>query len=273
MNGIDWTGASRQPCPACGRSERDKTLGITHDERGSVAHCFRCGYVETSRGEQRPGKPRPVAAQKHEVLSDYGRELWNACRPISGAARAYLEARGCVIPPEDGDLRWHPSLKHGPSGYTGPAQVALLTDATDYRVKRSLHRTWIRPDGTKAPIDPPRLLLGGHRKAGAVCRLWPDEAVTYGLGVCEGIETALSLAHGFTPVWACVDAGNLGALPVLDGIESLTVGADHDPAGIAAAHECAGRWTDAGREARVILPDAAGTDLNDIAQRGAHARR
>jgi len=130
----------------------------------------------------------------------------------------------------------------------------------------TLHRTWICANGDKAACDPPRMLLGNHRKAGGVIRLWPDDAVTTGLGIAEGIETALSLAHGFTPVWACIDAGNLAAFPVLEGIESLVIAADHDEAGISAANACATRWTDAGREVRIVMPDQAKTDLNDLAR-------
>jgi hypothetical protein len=55
----------------------------------------------------------------------------------------------------------------------------------------------------------------------------------------------------------------LSALPVLPGVEAITIGVDHDPAGLAAAHECARRWRAAGREVRVVLPHAAGDDLND----------
>jgi hypothetical protein len=145
----------------------------------------------------------------------------------------------------------------------GPALVALLTDAVD-GTPRTLHRTWITASGTKpAQADPPRMLLGGHRKAGAVCRLWPDEAVTYGLGVGEGIESTLSLALAYQPVWSAIDAANLSALPVLAGIECITVAADHDPAGIAAARECVKRWRAAGRTARIVMADRFGDDLND----------
>ena len=267
---VDWQGPPRQPCPACGRGSRDRALSITRNPDGSaVAHCFRCEFIATTRGDSRPGKApsRPVApATKHETLSDYGRDLWRTCRPVSGPGRAYLEARGCVIPPPDGELRYHPALKHPVTAYTGPALVGLVTDATDYRIARTLHRTWVRADGTKAPeADPPRMLLGGHRKAGAVIRLWPDDSVSGGLGIAEGIETALSLAHGFAPVWAAIDAGNLAAFPVLAGVEFLTIAADHAPAGIKAARECATRWRTAGRRVRLVLPDAEGADLNDEA--------
>jgi hypothetical protein len=271
MTGIDWQGPARQPCPACNKGPRDRALSVTRNPDGSaVAHCFRCEYAETTRGETRPGKApiRPAAATKRETLSDYGRDLWRTCRPVSGAGLAYLQARGCVVPPADGDLRYHPALKHPVTGYTGPALVGLVTDAADGRAWRTLHRTWVRADGTKAPeADPPRMLLGGHRKAGAVCRLWPDDCVNVGLGIGEGIETALSLAHGAAPVWAAIDAGNLADFPVLAGIECLTIAADRDPAGIKAARECATRWRAAGRRVRVVLPDADGADLNDEAHR------
>ena len=86
--------------------------------------------------------------------------------------------------------------------------------------------------------------------------------MTYGLGVAEGIETALSLAHGFQPVWALISAGQLGKFAPLPGIESLTIACDNDPAGIKAARECAGRWFAAGVE--VIVTRQEQNDLNDL---------
>jgi phage/plasmid primase-like uncharacterized protein len=126
----------------------------------------------------------------------------------------------------------------------------------------TLHRTWVGPDGRKANVDPPRLLLGGHRKQGGVIRLWPDESVTRGLAVAEGVETALSLAWGFAPVWACIDAGNLAAFPHLSGVESLVIACDNDGAGRAAARACAARWVDAGAE--TFITRQTENDLNDV---------
>lgn len=146
-----------------------------------------------------------------------------------------------------------------------PALVGLVTDI-ETRKPISLHQTWIQRDGTKAPVTPSRLLLGGHRKTGGVIRLWPDDAVSTGLAIAEGVETALSLAHAFQPVWACIDAGNLSQFPVLPGIECLTIAVDHDPAGILAAHACADRWTSAGREVRLVMADTPKADLNDLAR-------
>lgn len=274
---IAWThyevGSHRVSCPACGRNERDKTLGLTIEPDGAgVAHCFRCELSESYRPERgarltMPAQARVKAAttQRHEALSDFGGALWRECKKVSGVGAAYLRARQCAVPPADGDLRFHPSLKH-PTGYVGPALVALITDVVTRR-PLSLHRTWICADGTKADVEPPRMLLGGHRKQGGVIRLWPDDAVTLGLGVAEGIETALSLAWAHTPVWACIDAGNLTAFPNLPGIECLVIGADNDAAGIGAAQACAQRWVDS--DCEVLVTRQAQNDLNDALREAA----
>ncbi|MDE2128730.1 MAG: toprim domain-containing protein [Betaproteobacteria bacterium] len=197
------------------------------------------------------------------ALSDHGRRLWDAARPLTGPAQAYLESRACRIPPDHGHLRWLPDLRH-PSGYAGPALLGLITDAITGRAI-SLHRTWIRTDGRKAAVEPPRLLLKGCAKAGGVIRLWP-ECQGQPLAIAEGIETALSLAWAVVPAWACIDAGNLGALPVLRGVSELVIAVDADPAGESAATECAARWRAAGRRARLVRPDAGDGDLNDTAR-------
>jgi len=271
-------GEHRLTCPHCGRGKRDKTLGVTVDaDSAGIAHCFRCEYVETYRPE-RPGsglqpKPqRPPAQQfrrvvapqqqRHETLSDAGRALWKTTRAITpdSPAGRYLIARRCKLPPHGSHLRELPTHRH-PSGHVSPCMVALLTDF-ETGDARSLHFTWLSEGGKKADVKPPRLLLAGHAKAGAVCRLWPDEYVSGGLGVAEGIETALSLAHGYEPVWAAIDAGNLAALPVLPGIECLLIACDRDPAGEKAAQACAQRWADAG--VRVSMTWQEVNDLNDL---------
>lgn len=273
MNEIAWTdlqnGKHRVPCPSCFRSERDKTLGLKIEAGAGVAHCFRCQYVEKWR-DPRPTVPRRPQAQRpleaHSILSQFGRMLWAQSLPVAETIGAsYLAARACVLPPADGDLRYHPALKHPLTGHIGPSLLALVTDIRT-REPISLHRTWINADGTK-PVDPPRMLLGGHRKTGGAIRLWPDEWVTKGLGVAEGIETALSLAHAYQPVWSLIDGGNLGKLPVLLGIQSLLIAADNDPSGREAAHSCATRWAAAGAE--VLVTQQTTNDLNDALREAA----
>ena len=263
------TGENRLPCPVCDRGPKDTALSVRLEPDGVIVwHCHRlCGMDGSNRSrDTTPTTPRlqsaPRPVERKRGLSDNARALWAAtvppktCRP----AADYLRARVCMLPPDDGDLRCMPALRH-PSGYIGPALVALITDTLTGE-PLSLHRTWIQADGQKAPVSPARLLLKDHPIAGGVIRLWPDDAVTMGLGIAEGIETALSLAHGFAPVWACIDAGHLAKFPILPGIQELIIGADNDPAGRKAADACAARWGDHAA-VRVIQADTDGADLND----------
>ena len=264
-------GNHRLACPSCNRGQRDKAFSVTVQHDGAaVGHCFRCEHVESHHPTRGPAqwrsKPlnRPVAPIKRERLSDYGQRLYDACVDPRGTVGAqYLRARGCELPPQDGDLRFDPALKHPVSGYTGPALVGLVTHAVT-RVPLTLHRTWVLANGRKAECERPRMLLGEHQKKHGVIRLWPDEAVTTGLAVAEGIETALAMARSYKPVWSCIDAGNLTDLPILQGIETLVIGADHDPAGLKAATACADRWAAAGVDVRVIAPSAVRADWADL---------
>lgn len=231
------------------------------------------GWKPAAAGEVRPARPAPVLRavepeperHQHETLSDFGRRIWSSSQPLAGTVGAqYLLARGCLLPPADGDLRFLPAHKHPLGDHIGPALVALVTDILTGE-PISLHFTWVCPDGSKANTPgPARMLLGGHRKAGGCIRLWPGEAVTTGLGVGEGIESCMSLAHAITPVWSLLDAGNLAALPVLPGIEALTVAQDNDPAGRRAAQTVADRYTAAGCAVAIVASGADGEDLNDL---------
>src|SRR5690606_14880954 len=155
----------------------------------------------------------------------------------------YLRHRRCALPPADSDLRLLPGNDRLP-----PSTCALVTHCVTAE-PMTLHFTRLRADGLgMGGADRDKRLLNGHRKTGGVIRLWSDESVSTGLAIAEGIETALCAAHAFTPVWSCIDAGNLAKFPVLPGVEALTVFADHDAAGIDAARQVARRWRDAGRE-------------------------
>lgn len=258
-------GENRLPCPECDRGPKDTALALRLDADGHMIwRCHRCGWTGASgRTTTPPTKavPSKPSGKTTRALSDYGRGLWLAARPLAGEALAYLQARNCRVPPADGHLRWIPDLRH-PTGYCGPALVALITDAqTGHPL--SLHRTWIRADGRKADVEPPRLLLKGCPKAGGVIRLWP-EVQGQPLGIAEGIETALSLAWAVVPAWAAIDAGNLGALHVVRGVDELVIAQDNDPAGEQAASACAARWIQAGRTVRIVKP-TCGNDLNDEA--------
>lgn len=265
---FDWQdyedGEHRLTCTACGRGKHDKTLGLKVRSDGAVAHCFRCGYVESFRlkrsviRRQPCIKPQRQNEPKRTTLSDWGRSLWESTLELSGAAVAYLEHRRCIVPPVYGDLRWHPALKH-PSGYVGAALVALITDIHTNQAL-SLHRTWITATG-KADVNQTRLLLANHAIENGAIKLWPAEDVGHTLGIAEGVETALSLAHCVQPVWSCIDAGHLGKFPLIAGITQLGIAQDQDPAGQKAATATAQRWTDDGRI--VWVSQQQQNDVND----------
>ncbi len=245
------------------RSLKPRSSGAAAVNAATLFFLARQSGWRPSRAEHSPRpftscRAEPREPSVYETLSEHGRAVWNECAPLAGVAFDYLRARCCAIPPADGDLRWHRALKH-PSGYCGPALVGLVTDAITGE-PISLHRTWINADGSKADVDPCRMLLANHRSGGGVIRLWPDESVSTGLCVAEGIETALSAALHFPPAWCVLNAGNLGKFPVLPGIDCLTIIVDNDPAGERATRDCATRWNEHA-EVCVIHPSAA--DLND----------
>jgi len=133
-----------------------------------------------------------------------------------------------------------------------PAMMGPLRDIFTNEIV-GVHRTYLTVDGKGKAPGQAKMMLG--RSAGAAIKLCLDDEVTTGLGICEGIETGLALmGRGWRPIWALGSAGGIARFPALDGIECLTIFADQDPTGIAAAQTCADRWTAAGREVRIATP-------------------
>ena len=63
--------ARRAPCalPRVRRDEaRRRDAGVTVDEQGWVAHCFRCGFVESERADDRERRVQPPHAQPAREL-------------------------------------------------------------------------------------------------------------------------------------------------------------------------------------------------------------
>jgi phage/plasmid primase-like uncharacterized protein len=253
----------RAPCPQCDRGQRDKALSITTDDRGVVSFCHRCGYTSADNHIKQPA-PRITTQAAPLDWSNQAAYIWRRTQGLRGTlGEVYLQHRGCALPPSDSHLRYSPI-----DGKYPPSLCACITDAVTGK-PISLHFTRLASDGRgKAGSDCDKQLLRGHRKKGGVIRLWLDADVTNGVAIAEGIETALAAAHLFSPVWAAVDAGNLAALPALPGIESITIFADHDDAGLRAARECGRRWRDAGREVRITTPATQGHDIADEVTHG-----
>jgi hypothetical protein len=239
-------------------------------EQNAVGAALRAkGLLKGASKERSPQFTQPVKSkpERRRGIRQSDFAVWSNAVPLAGTlAEVYLRARHCYLPPADGALRFLPTAKHWLSRTMHPAMIGLVTDSTTNE-QLSLHYTFLKSDGTgKAEVEKPKLLLSGHEIRGGCIRLWPDECVTIGLGIAEGIETALAAAHLFRPVWSTIDAGHLAKFPVLDGIESLTIFTDRDRAGTSAASKCANRWRATGREVRCVTP-ANDLDFNDAAVR------
>jgi putative DNA primase/helicase len=160
-------------------------------------------------------------------------------------------------------IGWHPSVLFLEEGHALHDKrigciVGVMTDAITGKPTGGVSRTYVH-QGRKVTK------ARGLGPAGIV-RLSLDEDTLSGLHLAEGLETALTaMSIGIRPTWATGSAAILAKLPVLGGIESISIIADHDAngAGERAARELQARWEIAGREVRIWKSKTLG-DLNDF---------
>jgi hypothetical protein len=180
-----------------GRAVLAPSPGCAADDRSMVVH------VDPSRpydffiyGCEGPlRKARELVSEKLKLVapdlsnslaeerSAQALRLWDETIAAAGTlVESYLRSRAIDIPAPP-VLRFHPALRHAPSGTTYPAMVALVTDVTDAPV--AIHRTWLQRDGSgKALVEPSKMTLGPIR--GNEIRL---SRHTDQLLIGEGIET------------------------------------------------------------------------------------
>jgi len=186
-------------------------------------------------------RPRPKERDRESAIKALNRVWQQSLDPTDRRAtplRAYLSHRGLSGAKLDGEVvRFHPALgywqrnDHNELEQVGryPALVALVTDAEGAPV--TVHRTYLTPDGRKAPVPAPKKLMGylGHRLVGGAIRLYAPGPV---LGVSEGIETALAI-HRRTgmPVWSAVSANLLARLGPPAQTSLVVIWADRDRSG------------------------------------------
>lgn len=212
--------------------------------------------AKVGRGPERLVAATAVAtdAARERRARERAARLWERTAPVERgdvAGSYFAEARGVRLPPPGSDVRWAPEVPHWPSKTRWPALVSKVTDADTGR-SLSLHLTFLAHDGGgKAPIERPKLLWPRLPTKGGCIRFDPDDAVTDGLMLAEGVESAAAMP---APAWAAISAGGIASFPVLGGIEGLTIADDGDAngAGRRAAEACAERWSAAGREVRIV---------------------
>jgi hypothetical protein len=219
--------------------------------------------------------------------------IWKEAHPLRGSlAEQYLKNRigGADIPEiifESDQVRFHPKpyfdatkynldSQAGEAGLTGcaGALISRLCDPMTGKAK-AIHRTFITPDAQNVKRQGKSLkwMLAG---TGVLKLCDPDSlgAAMPGLSIGEGLESSLAamVRYAAAPIWATMTAAQMQKFPVLAHVGAITIWSDFDkinPAtgqrtGDQAATECAQRWADAGREARVMTPPKEGVDFADI---------
>lgn len=224
-----------------------------------------CGMRISSARQSSAREPDDDERAKQAV------KLFNVADSIDHAiTKLYLERRKLILPDGvDGNvLRFHRQCPFGP-GERHPAIIALYRDICTNE-PRAISRTALTLEGEKIS----RKMLGPI--SGCACKLSPDENVTLGLHIAEGIETGIAaMMLGFVPMWALGSAVGIAHLPVLSGIECLTIITDNDKInartgktpGKAASRECSQRWTGAGVTVRRVTPTTIGEDIADVVKR------
>jgi putative DNA primase/helicase len=130
---------------------------------------------------------------------------------------------------------------------------------------QAIHRTALMPDGAAVKRNGKTFRMSLGPTSGGAIKLDPDEDVTRGLCLGEGVETCLSGRQmGLRPVWSAVNTGGVKNFAIVPGIEGLHIFAENDAEGQSAevVEACARRWYEAGRAVIIVEPDTA-KDLND----------
>lgn len=210
-----------------------------------------------------PRVPAPASARDADGIRERLQQVWQEAIPAGGSdvVCRYLQGRGLSARRlgEYGALRFHPELPYYEDQMiTGryPALVALVLDAAGHPA--TLHRTYLTPEGRKAPVSSPKKLMPHpNRLAGGAIPLGEPGGL---LGVAEGIETALAVTQATgMPVWSCVSASLLARFEAPPCVETLVVWADKDrsEAGQQAARALKARMWERGIQCRILAPPQA----------------
>jgi phage/plasmid primase-like uncharacterized protein len=232
---------------------------LTRDERAAMAR-----QIEKAKRERQ--------AEQQAQWQTNGRwlaQLWGQCLPVmpgDPVARYLANRLKCDPLPLPDCIRLHRDLAYREDGKvagTWPAMVARLV-APDGRMV-ALHRTWLTVEGQKAPTPGKvkKLTPTAGPLDGACIRL--GQASPAGLGIAEGIETALAarLASGL-PTVAAYSAGALAAWQWPRELRRLVIFADADKAGEDAAEALRQRAQSAGLSVEVMPPSTPGSDWCDV---------
>ena len=234
-----------------------------------------------------PTKDPDAVAKKDEFNKSVVQNTWSETLPLtderaSPVRRWFFNRQLHEIKAPLNNVRYHPALEYfdKPKGgkgrsvvtHVGPAMVAMLTNVNGRT--SGLHRTWLTPDGQKAPVESVRRLtsaISTHPITGSAVKF--DTLISPILQVGEGIESSLA-ARAITgfPTWSCINKALMTKLEVPDHVKFVIVWADRDLSntGQAAAGELVQRLRASGRKAVCLIPPfsvpggSKSVDWNDV---------
>lgn len=267
---------NRVYCPGPDHSSKDRSLSVLFTPTGFIVTPFSArdnwqdckDYIKTKLGISDNWKPDPTkfkpAEKGDEQNYEWSMEIWDKSRPVGDTLAAkYLASRS--IPIDLPCIRYHPRLAMERGSYH-PSLVAIYRDIKTNE-PRGIQRTFLTSDGHK--ID--RWMLGPSK--GAAIKIDEDEDISNSIAIGEGLETCLSAKRlGMPPVWALMSSGGVEAMPVLDGIDSITFLAERDNArqNEMATKRAARNWLLKGREVSIYFP-RDGKDMNDAIRTNGNA--
>ena len=178
----------------------------------------------------------------------------------------YLRSRGITLElPMLRFLRW--CSHRNDSAY--PAMVAPITDI-DYAVI-GMTATFLCPGGS-GKVDLPhneQRQFYGLVKGGAVRLGGSGEPLLIGEGI-ESTASAMQL-YDFQNGWAALSANGVRTVEVPPEIQDLVIATDNDDEGIDATLSAYRRWSDEGRQVRILVPTDGDNDFNDTLQKRGRA--
>jgi hypothetical protein len=163
------------------------------------------------------------------------RTVWQASKsirhPDAEPVRLYLQSRGLDgWIPDWPSIRFHPNMQYRNEdgkliGYF-PAMLALIERGNE---AISIHRTFLTPDGCKAPVDSPKKMMeipsGKIVMGGAICLENPGRV----LSVTEGFETACAVIEATGMVtWPLISSTMMSGFEIPVGVEKLIIWSDLD---------------------------------------------
>lgn len=232
--------------------------------------------AERYRQQQEQEEAHRAARKRHSAW-----DIWKQGITLKGTeAEAYGENRGIegigLIP----SLRFNPSVYNEDIQRPVPAMIGCVIGPD--KGFRGVWRVFLKEGGQKA--DVPQVKKGlGRPEGGSVWIATKEEALQPVWGICEGIETALSIRQLFgLPVFAALSTSGMIGFQVPPHVKHLVIYADGDiptrmknggwnePPGMHAARKLSARLKEENVSHRIERPPQDG-DWNDVLKQSLEA--